>query len=188
MGADGGTRRSKDPAMVFTIQHYGRAALFVTTAALALAMGACRNETPQQPPATGAAASGKTTTAPAGAPQDLGKAKIDMTLAPSEGFFDSGMIGTKLGPDGNVAVSKAHFSRNEPIYVTLRFRESPKGLQASVRIFTSDESEEPTTIVPKEMKGEKVATFKIPKLKPGRYVAAGYWGGNRAADFPFDIR
>lgn len=175
------------PAMVFTIQHYGRTALFVTMAFFCIAFGACRREAAPAPSASGTAGA-NTTTAPAGAPQDLGKAKVDLTLAPSEGFFDSGMIGTKLGPDGNVATPKAHFSRNEPIYVTLRFRESPKGLQASVRIFTSDESEEPTTIVPKEMKGEKVATFRIPKLKPGRYVAAGYWGGNRAADFPFDIR
>ncbi len=98
------------------------------------------------------------------------------------------LLGSKLGPDGNVAEEKKTFQKGEPVYLTLLLHDSPAGLQTRATwLRDSDKSELHTEI--RAMNGAKTITFALgdPNLKPGKYRVIGYWGGNVAADKPFEI-
>lgn len=101
-------------------------------------------------------------------------------------FMEKSLLGSKLGPDGNVATESARFRPGEPVSLTLYFHESPPGLQASVRWFST--TQKPFAHEERPMNGGKVVTFTLKsKLKPGHYRAEGYWGGNLAADKKFEV-
>ena len=101
-------------------------------------------------------------------------------------FMEKSLLGSKLGADGNVESDTATFKAGEPVSLTLHFHESPPGLQASARWYTTTKT--PFAHEERPMNGGKVVTFTLKsKLKPGRYRAEGYWGGNLAADKKFEV-
>jgi hypothetical protein len=121
-------------------------------------------------------------------PQDLSKAKVNAVLpTPEPVFVTQTRLGSKLGADGNVAEEKTSFKRTEPIYLTMWLKESPAGLQTSVRWY--DSKGEQVEYEFKPMNGAMVVTFKfdLKRPKPGDYRAVGYWGGNIATEYNFKI-
>jgi hypothetical protein len=102
------------------------------------------------------------------------------------GFIDSSRLGTKLGTDGGVSEETATFTEGEPVYLTLNLHDSPPGLQTHAVWLDANDKE-----LAKErhqMNGAKLVTFAMrQRLAPGHYRVEGYWGGNLAADKPFDV-
>src|SRR4051812_46471701 len=97
---------------------------------LTVVAAACKREAPPQPqPKTRVV-----TTTAAGKPVDFRNQKIDTPVALNANLAEAKGIGPKLGPDGNVSGEVTAFGPNDPIYLTIKFRESPGGLQASLRI------------------------------------------------------
>ena len=145
---------------------------------LVLALACGRRETPADAPATGSVGTD---------PQDASTVKVD-TMVPVEMpvYVERSMIGTKLDKDGNVAEMKLRFAANEPVHITMWLKESPLGLKTSVEWLDSD-GRPVAPLESKEMNGAKIATFKFPGKKPGHYTAKGYWGGNDAFEYGFDI-
>ena len=126
--------------------------------------------------------------APSSTAQDLSKAKVNTVIPVGQPeVLTQSKLGSKLGQDGNVTEEKTSFSRIEPVYLTMWLKESPPGLQTSVRWFDS------TGIVVSEermpMHGAKVATFKLGVKGPkaGDYRAVGFWGGNIAVEYDFKV-
>jgi hypothetical protein len=100
--------------------------------------------------------------------------------------IDKMLVGTRLGPDGNVVEEQTTVTAGEPLYVTLRLRDSPVGLRTSAAWY--DEHDKELVREQKDMNGAKVATFAIgQKLPPGKYHVRGYWGGNVADDRNFEV-
>ena len=101
-------------------------------------------------------------------------------------IIDKMLVGTRLGPDGTVSDEQTVVTAGEPLYLTLRLRDSPVGLRTGAAWF--DEHEQPIAREQKDMNGAKVATFALAqKLAPGKYHVRGYWGGNVADDRNFEV-
>jgi hypothetical protein len=117
-----------------------------------------------------------------GMKEDLRRADIDKIVTPVPPFVESCSIGTQPGADGTVTGQETHFTVGKPFYLTMRFHESPAGLQSSIRLY--DAKKKLVVEETRPMNGAKVATFSIaPKLvKPGFYRIEGYWGGNIACE------
>ena len=124
----------------------------------------------------------------AGQPADMRNAKIKETLPIDEmNVVERSAMGSRVAPDGTVAESQDVFKPGEPVYVTMWLKASPNGLQTSVR-FTDAKGKEAGW--PRmEMKGAKVATFKLDtrKLAPGEYKAECFWGMNSEREYAFKI-
>jgi len=122
-----------------------------------------------------------------GVPTDLRNAKIKETLPIEVSVLQRSAMGSRLGPDGNVAESQDVFKPGEPVYVTMWLKESPVGLQTSVRF--SDTNKKDVAWLRKDMHGEKVVTFKLDtaKLHPGEYHVRCYWGMNIEREYDFRI-
>lgn len=122
-----------------------------------------------------------------GQPSDVRNAKVSEVIQPAPRFVDRALLGSEVGQDGMVSKESASFTRGEPIYLTMVFRESPPGLQTSAVWMGTDKK--PLRTERKVMNGGKVATFGFqdPKLKPGHYRVVGYWGGNIATERGFEI-
>lgn len=122
-------------------------------------------------------------------PEDEKKKRADDVIRVDEPYFmKKSMLGAKLDAQGNVAEEKSTFRKGEPVYLTMILKDSPIGLQTHVTwLRERDKSELHTEL--HEMKGAKVVTFALgdPNLEPGKYRVIGYWGGNVAADKPFEI-
>lgn len=103
-------------------------------------------------------------------------------------FMKKSLLGSKLGADGNVAEEKKTFQKGEPVYLTLLLKDSPVGLQTRATWLRDGDKAELHTEI-RAMNGAKTVTFALgdPNLKPGKYRVIGYWGGNVAADKPFEI-
>jgi hypothetical protein len=100
--------------------------------------------------------------------------------------IDKMLVGTRLGPDGNVGEEQTTVATGEPLYVTLRLRDSPVGLRTGAAWY--DEHDKEIVREQKEMNGAKIATFALgQKLAPGKYHVRGYWGGNVADDRNFEV-
>lgn len=129
----------------------------------------------------------KTTTS-AAPPVDLSKKKINETIPIEPVLVDDKGIGPKLGADGTVTGETKTFKTTDAIHVTMKFHESPVGLQASVVVHGAGGTTHFRDQKP--MNGGKVVTFTIPPktLKPGQYRLEGYWGGNVAVDYDIDVR
>lgn len=141
---------------------------------------ACRNE-PQKPVKT-------TRVHTTSVPEDARNENIKTAIAfPAVKFADKAWIGKKLAADGTVAEEETAFQSGEPIHLTMWFRESPPGLNASVK--WSDSNGKVLLRDVHTMNGSKVVTFtyQTPKLVPGQYRAEGFWGGNMAADKAFEV-
>jgi hypothetical protein len=115
------------------------------------------------------------------------KGRLNAVIRPDvPSFIEKSLLGSKLAANGNVETEEATFTAGSPVSLTLRFRESPSGLQAGARWYTTDRK--PFAHEERPMNGGKVVTFTLKsKLKPGRYRAEGYWGGNLAADKKFEV-
>ena len=101
-------------------------------------------------------------------------------------IIEKSLLGSKLGPDGNVETDQATFEAGQPVSLTLHFHESPPGLQAGAKWYTT--TAKPFEHEQRDMNGGKIVTFTLKaKLKPGSYRAEGYWGGNLAADKKFEV-
>lgn len=149
--------------------------------AAALAVASCRRT--DAPPVRPASAPHVTTTTVAGPVKDMRRANMEIKLDPSlpDTFLDSARIGSKVGTDGTVAQQLTTFKVGEPVYLTMRFKQSPEGLQSSVRVFDSRDKKVGDEF--QEMNGAKVVTFRVPPLKAGHYKVSGYWGGNVACEY-----
>ena len=100
--------------------------------------------------------------------------------------IDKMLVGTRLGPDGNVVEEQTTVTAGEPLYVPLRLRDSPVGLRTSAAWY--DEHDKELVREQKDMNGAKVSTFALgQKLPPGKYHVRGYWGGNVADDRNFEV-
>ena len=149
---------------------------YATVAICAVALLACqKSEAPASKPG-----------APGTQPTDMRGAKVNEVVQPAPQFVDRSLLGSELGPDGAVTKDTDKIPAGQPVYLTMFFKESPPGLQASALWTTIDKKTLSTER--KEMKGSKVATFALSgNVKPGRYKVIGYWGGNIAAEHVFEI-
>ena len=111
----------------------------------------------------------------------------DLVLVDQPSFMQKSLLGSKLDAQGNVTEEKATFRKGEPVCLTMILKDSPAGLQTHVTWLRGDGAELHSEL--REMKGAKVVTFALadPNLPPGKYRVVGYWGGNVAADKPFEI-
>jgi len=141
----------------------------------------------RQPPPGGAGKSATSTSVTVDKPVDLNKKELVQKTPTVPPFVDANAIGPKLGPDGTVMGEVKTFKTSDPINLTMKFHDSPKGLVANFAIedmkFKTIHHEE------RPMNGSKVVTFTVPpkSLKPGRYRVEGYWGGNLAVEYVIDV-
>jgi len=144
--------------------------------ALILVLAGCKRE-PAATTATGTSGTAGTQTATAaGEPRDMSKAKIDEVLKIPPTVVPQCYSGSRLGGNGAVAEAKTEFGPKDPIYFSMWLNEAPAGLQVSVKVF--DEKEKEVDTVAMNGQGLKIATFTVPRPKPGKYKLEGYWGGN----------
>lgn len=142
---------------------------------------ACKRETVTTP-----AAPPKQTAAAPARPQDLSNAKIKQLLPLSEAPLEKSLLGSSVGKDGLVAAEQTQFSAGAPIYISMWVKDSPAGLQTSVRWFDAKKKE--VAHEEKAMNGGKTATFQLTqKLAPGKYHVTCYWGGNEACAHDFEV-
>ena len=154
--------------------------------AATLCVASCRRETTQLPAQT--ATTGTNTTTVAGEPRDLKDANINLAITPDKGqFVTDSRIGPALGADGLVAEEKTEFTSDQDVHLSLWLKESPAGLQTGAVIADSKGKE--VDVERRPMKGEKTVTFTLgdKKLKPGKYLVTGYWGGNVAAEYEITV-
>jgi hypothetical protein len=142
---------------------------------------ACQRQQPVQKPA------GKVTTnkpSLEAAKSDLRNANIDTIISPVPAFLDGCGIGSGAAADGTVTGQQTEFKPADHIYLTMRFHDSPPGLQARMLVYGRGRkllNEER-----RQMNGAKVVTFMIPQSvqKPSQaYHVEGYWGGNIACEY-----
>ena len=121
-------------------------------------------------------------------PVDLSKKKLVEKTPAVPPFIDGSSIGPKLAPDGTVVGEIRVFKTTDPIHLTLRFHDSPKGLVAAIVI--NDAKYHLLYREERPMNGAKVVTFTVPpkKLKPGKYRLEGYWGGNVAVEYGIEVK
>lgn len=102
-------------------------------------------------------------------------------------FLQKSALGPVVGTDGMVSKEATNFKRGETVYLSLWLNESPVGLKTSAKWF--DAANKVIDHEEHEMNGAKLSTFalKTASLKPGKYRAEGYWGGNLAAEKDFSI-
>lgn len=122
-----------------------------------------------------------------GDPTDARNLRVDTVITPAPAFFDKAMLSTKVDGQGNAVDDEAVIPKGSPAFFTMYIRESPAGLHT--RAVWMDASHKEIGKEEREMKGAKVATYKLDttKLNPGKYVVQGYWGGNLAVEKEFDV-
>ena len=119
-------------------------------------------------------------------PSDASGVKEKDLIRPTGRFLESAKLGAKLGTDGAVADEVLSVDAGQPVYLTLKLRESPPGLQTHA--VWQDENGKALAKEIRQMNGAKMVTFSMTKpLAPGRYKVEAYWGGNLAADKTFDV-
>lgn len=170
---------------MITLPMSKRAIVFLCVAAV-LIVASCRREA--LPPQEGAepGATTATTTAP---PQDLANARVNAVIEPQgEIYLERARLGSALGQDGMVANEKTEFTRGEQVQLSMWFRESPQGLQASAVL--EDGKGKELSRQQKPMDGQRTVTFAVgdSKLARGKYKVTGYWGGNIAAEYEFTVK
>jgi len=162
-----------------------RRAVTAAVCCVLLLFAACRKETPS-PSSSGKPSRSGTAVLPG----DARNAEIDTHVDVRHHtpfFMKKSMLGTKLAADGTVESDNATVPHGQPVYLTLWLKESPAGLQTSVKWYGKDGK------VMKHdqhsMNGATTVTFTLddPKLAPGTYRVEGLWGGNLAADKSFDV-
>jgi hypothetical protein len=151
---------------------------------LSVAVLACpKNE----PAATSQPAKGNVRTTTVADATDVKNLRVDTVITPAPAYFDKAMLSTKVDGQGNAVTDELVIPKGSPAFFTMYIRESPTGLHT--RAVWSDSSNKEVAKEEREMKGAKVATYKLDtaKLAAGKYVVRGYWGGNLAVEKAFDI-
>jgi len=163
-----------------------RRAVFVAVALAALV--SCRRQEPIAPTTYSRSTPAKPAVV-AAPPANLQNKRVDQSI-PLGGpvLIDEKGIGPKLGPDGNVSGEVKTFKTTDPIHLTMKFHDSPHGLQSSITVDGLQGTHHYRD--QRSMNGAKVVTFTVPakKLKPGRYKVDGYWGGNLAAEYEVEVK
>ena len=128
------------------------------------------------------------TTAAAAKPQDLRNADIEHTIPLEPLFLESSAIDSAEEAGGVVRGERRDFTAGHPIYLMMRFRESPEALEATVRLL--DPSKKIVYGDMHAMNGAKAVTFAIPGtvVRPGKYTVQGYWGGNLACEYKIEVK
>jgi hypothetical protein len=152
---------------------------YASVALCALLVFSCRQtEKPAAASRTGAPGSVQ--------PSDVRNAKVNEVIDKAPQFVDHATLGSDLGPNGIVAKENDRIPVGHAVYLTMVFRESPPGLQAST-VWKTLAGQQVST-ERKQMNGAKTITFTSSnKLKPGLYKVTGYWGGNVAVEREFEI-
>lgn len=166
-------------------------------------LAACRKEAAPATPATTSTAPKAATDTTSSKPRDL-TGKVMHAKMPQVQFISKSALGSKLDQTGAVVdeatpadttkTTVKSLRANDRIFLTMWLVQSPEGLQTSAKWESMDISKVPpvTKLVWEERKpanGSKVITFELKKkLKPGRYRVTGYWGGNDACDFDFEVK
>lgn len=113
------------------------------------------------------------------------KRRVDKAV-PGPTLIDQSLLGTQLGADGAVAADSANVAAGEPVYLTLRLRDSPGGLR--IGVIWKDARGKKIAVEEREMNGSKVATFALPqKLAPGHYSVESYWGATPGTVHKFEV-
>lgn len=155
------------------------ALLLVTLAAVA-----CKKES--GPPAVKTKNVQTTTVA---TPTDMKNKSVDAVVAPVPTFLESCGMGEKPAADGTVSGQQTEFASGTPVYLTMRFKESPAALQSRVVVY--DKAKKVVNEQFRAMNGAKVVTFTVPAnaLKAGEtYRLEGYWGGNVACESDVKVK
>ena len=119
-------------------------------------------------------------------PEDESKKSRVDKLRTGPTLIDQTFLGTQLGADGAVTSETSSVEAGQPLYLTLRLRDSPGGLR--VGVIWKDAHGKKIAVEEKEMNGSKVATFTMPqKLAPGRYSVESYWGATPGTAKKFEI-
>ena len=150
-----------------------------------LSLVACRRETTV---VTETGQPTSTSTTLTGPPQDMSNAQVNTAITLERGsYVENSRIGSTLGPEGLVAEESNEFAPSDAIYLSMWFRESPEGLQS--RVILEDENGKEIGAAQTPMNGKKTVTFPLAekRLRPGKYKATGYWGGNVAAEHEFTV-
>lgn len=166
----------------------------VIAIAAVVALAACEKKAEGPTPATSSGATATTASRPMPAkPRDLA-GKVVREKMPQVEFIQKSALGTKLDAAGAVAEEKKSFTAKDKIFLTMWFVQSPEGLQTSAKweqIVSKERGASATRLVLDERKpanGQNVVTFELKKkLKPGKYRVTGYWGGNDACNYDFDV-
>jgi hypothetical protein len=145
----------------------------------AFVIAACRKD--PEPVATG-----QPERRPINTPTDASGKRASVIDRVGTAVIDKMLVGNQIGPDGMVHEEQKTFTTGEPIYLTLRLRDSPLGLRTGAVWY--GENEQKIASEQKDMNGSKVATFALTqKLAPGKYHVRGYWGGNVADNRSFEV-
>jgi len=119
-------------------------------------------------------------------PEDESKKSRVDKLHTGPTLIDQVLLGTQLGADGAVAADTSTVAEGEPLYLTLRLRDSPAGLRVSV--IWKDARGKKISVEEKEMNESNIATFTMPqKLPPGRYSVESYWGATPGTVKKFEV-
>ena len=119
-------------------------------------------------------------------PEDASKKSRVDKLRTGPTLIDQALLGTTLGADGNVTADSATVVEGQPVYLTVRLRDSPGGLR--IGVIWKDAHGKKIAVEEKDMNGSKVATFTMPqKLAPGRYSVESYWGATPGTAKKFEI-
>jgi hypothetical protein len=119
-------------------------------------------------------------------PEDEAKKRRVDKVTPGPTLIDQALLGTQLNPDGTVAADSSTVAEGQPVYLTLRLRDSPGGLRLGV--IWKDARGKKIAVEEKEMNGGKVATFTLPqKLAPGHYSVESYWGATPGTVHKFEV-
>lgn len=158
-----------------------RKSLFLAVCVLSIVAVAC-----QQTETSSTSSAGKTTQKTV--PGDARNARIDTVIQPAPIFADRVLLGSTVGPDGNVTAEAVTFAPKEKVYLTMFLHDSPVGLKT--RAVWTDGAKKEIHREEREMKGAKVVTFALDtkKLKNGHYHVDGYWGGNLATEKDFELK
>ena len=120
-------------------------------------------------------------------PEDVSKKKEKDLIPISVEVVERSVLGTTLGPDGNVANSQDTFTRGQPVSISMWLKASPAGLQTSVKF--TDAKGKQVEWPKKEMHGSKNVTFTLDTshLEPGKYHAQCFWGMNVEREYDFSV-
>lgn len=118
------------------------------------------------------------------AKSDLRNANVNKVISPVPAFLDGCGIGSGPGPDGSVTGQQTEFKSTDHIYLTMRFIDSPPGLQARMLVY--GRGRKLVNEEKRQMNGGKIVTFMMPESvqKTGQsFHIEGYWGGNVACEY-----
>jgi hypothetical protein len=119
-------------------------------------------------------------------PEDVAKKRRVDEVRTGPTLIDQALLGTQVNADGTVAVDSEKVDAGQPLYLTLRLRDSPGGLR--IGVIWKDAHGKKLSVEEKEMNGSKVATFTMPqKLAPGRYSVESYWGATPGLVKKFEV-